>query len=117
MKKGAKMQKRLELISQILDEKKAENIQLVDMSSNPDYPVKAVVIATTLTARHGEALIDELKTRLKPLGEEFLGVETADEWSVADLGDIFIHLMSESLRAKYDLETLLGELAKPTKSL
>ena len=105
------MQRRIEKIKNILDEKKAENIELFDMRGK-EYFVDFVLLASTLTQKHALALIDELKTRLKPLGEEFLAIESSDEWSVIDLGDIIIHLLSEEYRAKYQLEELLSELER-----
>lgn len=105
------MRERAEKIAQILDNKKAENVQIIDMSER-EYIAKFVVIATTLTGRHALALVDELKTELKPLGEEFLGIESSDDWSVIDLGDIIVHLMSETYRKKYDIEDFLDKLKK-----
>lgn len=103
------MQKRIEEIVKILDEKKAENIEAFDMSER-DYFVKYVVIATTMAERHALSLTDELKERLKPLGEQFLGIESSGEWVVLDLGDILIHLLSAEHRAKYNIEELLSKL-------
>ena len=109
--KRIKMQDRINKIIEILDAKKAENAQAIDMSGR-DYIAKFVIIATTLHARHALSLIDELKTHLKPLGEQFLGSECSDEWSVIDLGDIIIHLMSQNYRAKYNIEEFLEKLKK-----
>ncbi len=111
IKQGFKMQERIDRIVKILDEKKAENIEVVDMRGN-DYLASFVVVATTLTARHGVSLLDELKTTLKPLGEVFLGSEESDEWVAVDMGDIFVHLMSENYRAKYNIEEFLKSLKK-----
>ena len=105
------VEQRAEKIAGILNDKKAENVEIIDMSEK-DYIAKFVVIATTLTGRHGAALIDELKSVLKPLGEEFLAVESSDEWSVVDLGDIIIHLMDERYRAKYNIEEFLEKLKR-----
>lgn len=107
------MQNRINQITQILDTKKAEDIEVIDMSSR-DYIAKFVIIATTLNPRHGSSLKDELSNTLKPLGEKFLGTEESDEWVVIDLGDILIHLMSQNYRAKYNIEEFLNEL-KNTK--
>jgi ribosome-associated protein len=101
---------RLENIRKILDDKKAENIEIIDLTSK-DYIVDYVVIATTLNPKHGFALLNYLRTDLKPQGEEFLRVDEDDDWTIIDLGDMFIHLMSEKYRAKYSLEEFLSELA------
>lgn len=100
---------RLETIKKVLDEKKAENIEVIDLTEK-DYLVDYVVIATTLNSKHGFALLNYLKTELKPLGEEFLRVDDDDEWTICDLGDMFINLMSESARKKYSLEEFLSQL-------
>ena len=102
---------RAERIAEILNEKKAEDVQIIDMSER-EYIAKLVVIATTLTSRHAASLIEELKSALKPLGEEFLAIESGDEWSVVDLCDIIVHLISEAYRAKYNIEDFLDKLKK-----
>ena len=103
------MNTRLERIEKILNEKKAENIEVIDLTSK-DYIVDYVVIATTLNAKHAFALLNYLKNELKPLGEEFLRVDDDEEWTIIDLGDIFIHLISEKSREKYSIEEFLDEL-------
>lgn len=103
------MNERIDNIIKILDSKKAEEIQFFDMR-NDEYFVDYVIIATTLGGKHSLSLIDELKNQLKPLGEEFLGVEFSDEWSVLDLGDIVVHLFDPAYRAKYNIEELLEKI-------
>jgi ribosome-associated protein len=105
------MQKRIDRIVSIIDEKKGENIEIFNLD-NSDYIAKAVVIATTMGTKHGFALLNDLKTKLKPAGEHFLAIEESDDWSVIDLGDILIHLMSPEYRDKYQLEEFLKNLKK-----
>ena len=61
-------------IIKLLDDKKGENIEFIDLKGS-DYFVDYVIIATTLADRHGIALLDMLKTELKPKGETFLNVD------------------------------------------
>ncbi len=103
------MVERLDKIKKILDEKKGENIDVIDLKSK-DYIVDYVVICTTLNGKHGASLLDALKKELKPDGEEFLRVEEDDDWTVVDLGDVFIHLMTEKYREKYTIEEFLKGL-------
>lgn len=103
------MNERLDRIKNLLDEKKAENIEIIDLTDK-DYIVDYVVIATTLNPKHGFALLNYLKEELKPFGEEFLRVDEDDEWTICDMGDMFINLMSESARVKYSLEDFLSQL-------
>ncbi len=72
-----------------------------------EYFVDSVVIATTLGDRHGYALLDELKTKLKKSDEKLLAVDEGDNWIVLDLGDTLIHLMTPEYRAKYNIEEFL----------
>ena len=105
------MNSRINKIRDILDDKKASDIEIFDLTSK-DYLVDYVVIATTLNPKHGFALLDHLKTELKPSGEEFLRVDEDDNWTVIDLGDVFIHLMSEIYREKYNLEDFLDSFQR-----
>ena len=102
------MENRIKNIVKTLDEKKALDIETFDLKDK-DYFVDAVVIATTMGTKHGYALLDDLKKKLKPMGEEFLFTEESDDWTVIDLGDILIHLMSEEYREKYKLEEFLNK--------
>ncbi|MCR6590819.1 Iojap protein [Campylobacter insulaenigrae] len=108
------MQERIDNIVKILDDKKADFIEIFDMQ-NKDYFVKFVVIATTMGERHALSLLDDLKTNLKNKGEEFLNIESSEEWTAIDLGDILIHLMSENYRQKYNIEDFLKTLNKDNK--
>ena len=58
------MNSRINKIRDILDDKKASDIEIFDLTSK-DYLVDYVVIATTLNPKHGFALLDHLKTELK----------------------------------------------------
>ena len=105
------MNSRIENIKTILEDKKADNVEIFDLTSK-DYLVDYVVIASTLNHKHDNALLDHLKIDLKPKGEEFLRVDEDDNWTVIDLGDIFVHLMSEKYREKYNIEEFLESFQK-----
>ncbi len=100
------MSHKIDAIVKLLDEKKAENIQAFDMRGK-DYLVDDVIIASTLGQKHGAALLDYLKPLLKELGEKVLYTEESEEWSVVDLGDMMIHLMTPEHRSKYNIEEFL----------
>ncbi len=101
------MQKRIETIVALLDEKKAENIEAFDMRGR-DYLVDDVIIASTLGQKHGAALLDYLKPVFKSLGEKILYTEESEDWTVIDLGDMMIHLMTPEHRSKYNIEEFLS---------
>ncbi len=101
-------------IVKILDDKKAEEIEVFNLE-DADYIAKRVVIANSLNGKHTPALFDYLKTELKKQGDTFLASDTSDEWAVADLGDILIHIMIPEYEQRYSLETFLAELVESQK--
>ncbi len=103
------MEQRIKNITKILDDKKAIDIEVFDLSKD-DYLVDYVIITTTLNEKHGTSLLTYLKEDLKPLGEEFLRVEEESGWTIIDLGDMLIHLMTKEYRDKYSIEEFLEDL-------
>lgn len=108
------MDNRINRIVTVLTDKKAEDVQVFDMHDK-DYFVNMVVIATTMGSRHGLSLLDHLKTELKGAGENFLNVDDDENWTVIDMGDILIHLMTEDYRKRYNLELFLKEREEEMK--
>jgi ribosome-associated protein len=101
---------RIEKIVNILDSKKATDIASFDLQGK-EYFVDCVVIANTLNQKHAYALLNYLKSDLKP-AEHFVNVEESDDWTAIDLGDIMIHLMSPEYRKMYDLDDFLTNFDK-----
>lgn len=105
---------RVESIVSILDDKKADEIEVFNLD-NADYIAKRVIIANSLNGKHTLALYDHLKKELKEQGDTFLASDASDEWVVADLGDILIHIMIPEYRQRYSLEKFLSELVENQK--
>jgi ribosome-associated protein len=108
------MEERIKRIVDTLDFNKAENIETFDLTGK-GYIVNKVVIATSLNNKHSIALLNHLKDALKPSGEEFLRTEEDGDWTIIDLGDILVHIMTEQHREKYSLEDFLTNF-KPVES-
>ncbi len=102
-----------------LEEKKAENILLLDLrptglqgqrAEHGDYTITDYfVIATGNSDRQIRALADYLHEALKILHEKApssVEGDAASGWVLVDYGDIIVHIMSEEQRAYYDLEGL-----------
>ena len=109
------MEKRIQRIIEILDSKKAENIESFDLAGK-GYIVNQVVIATALNSKHSIALLTHLKEVLKPEGEEFIRTEEDGDWTIVDLGDILIHIMTQEYRDKYTLEDFLTTFKQPQEN-
>jgi ribosome silencing factor RsfS/YbeB/iojap len=100
------MEQRIKKIVDVLDSKKAEEIEVIDLEGK-GYITNTVIIATALNSRHSIALLSHLKNELKP-EEEFVATEEDGEWTIVDLGDIIIHLMTQTHRDIYSLEEFLS---------
>jgi len=109
------MQERIDGIITILDDKKAEKIEVFNLQ-NADYIAKRVVIANSLNGKHTIALFEHLKKDLRTQGDSFLASDATDEWAVADLGDILIHIMIPDYRQRYAIEEFLAELVEKQKN-
>jgi len=103
------IKERVERIVEVLDNKKAEQIEVFDLKDS-DYIAQEVIIANSFGGKHTVALYDHLKNDLKPKGEEFLAADQSDDWVVVDLGDIIVHIMTPAYREKYSLEDFLNTL-------
>ena len=102
------------LCRELADNKKAENIEVIEVkkvSSICDY----FVIATGTSEPHLRAIADEISDKLaaehgrQPQAVDGT-VQTA--WVVLDYFDVIVHLMRAEVRKKYDLETLWGEVPR-----
>jgi len=104
------LQETIDKIAKFLDEKKAEEIEVFDLS-NKDYIAKIVIIANAQSNKHTLALLDYIKKDAKKeFGLKVYATDESDDWVVIDMGDILIHIMTPQYRAKYSLEEFLSEL-------
>lgn len=108
------IEERVKNIVTILDDKKADEIEVFNLE-DADYIAKRVVIANSLNGKHTLALFDHLKVGLKAKDDAVLASDVSDDWAVADLGDILIHVMIPEYRQRYSLEQFLSELVENQK--
>lgn len=97
----------VKLCCRMLDEKKAEDLRVLDVSAQSsitDY----LVLATGTSETHLRALRVELEKVLDAAQTHIVGIETAQEsgWTVVDAFDVMVHLFTPDNRAKYRLENL-----------
>jgi len=105
-----------QLCRDFADNKKAENIAVLDvrkLSSVTDY----FVIASGTSEPHLRAIVEEITSRLRD-EQDVRPARTdgsvAGAWVVLDFFDVIVHVMRADVRARYDLEGLWGD-AKPVK--
>lgn len=100
----------LKQLCQALDDKKAEDIIVLDvsqMSSITNY----LVLATGTSEPHLRALRGELHRVIKETNTKVLGVDSGDGsgWTVVDAFDVMVHVLTTENRRRYRLETLWGD--------
>ncbi len=97
-------------IVNILEEKKGENIVLLDIKEI-SYIADYFVICSGTSDRMLRALLEAVIEKIK---EDFhikprLEGEPPDGWLLADYGDVLLHVFSPNQRDYYQLETLWSE--------
>lgn len=101
------MSKLLDLITETLDQGKANDIAVVDFDhSHPlcDY----FVIADAPSLRQVNALADQILKKAVDAGFEIRHQERADQspWVLMDFNDVVVHLFITDERAHYNLDKL-----------
>lgn len=104
------LEQRVGRIVEALEDKKGEEIEVFDLMDK-DYIVDKVIIVSAMVGKHSFALLDHLKSTLKPLGEVFYATEEeSEDWLIADLGDVMVHIFTPNHRKKFNLEQFLASL-------
>ena len=98
------------LAVEALEDKKAEDIRVIDISEvSPlaDY----FIIANGTNRNQVQALADNVEELLGRLGYERRPIEGYDSanWSLLDFKDIIIHVFDKESRSFYDLERIWRE--------
>lgn len=96
-----------------LDDKKAENIAVLDMRPLGNL-YDFFVIATAANAPHLKALGDGLQRHYK--NEQYKGFRAAGTgdsgWVIVDYDGVMVHVFSVEMRSLYDLEQLWNDAAR-----
>lgn len=95
------------LTFQALEEKKGEDIQVIeikDISIIADY----FIISNGTNASQVDALIEAVKEKLGKNGYEPLRIEggRSSSWTLLDYGDVIVHVFSQEDRLFYNLERI-----------
>jgi len=95
------------LVIDALEDIKAENIQILDVTTMTDF-TDFMIVATGKSTRQVKALANEVWVQAKAAGVTPFGMEGEDigEWALVDLGDVIVHVMTPETRATYTLEKL-----------
>lgn len=90
-----------------LDEKKAEDIRIIDIS-NVSIIADYFIIANGSSVNQVHALIDNVEEKLGKAGHEPKQIEgyQTGSWVLLDYSDIIIHIFDRDNRLFYDLERI-----------
>lgn len=99
------------LCGELADNRKAENIRILDvraLSSVTDY----FVVASGTSEPHLRAITEEITEKLRDdhgLRPRAIDGTLQTAWVVLDYFDVIVHVMRADVREKYDLEGLWGD--------
>ncbi|MGI6538889.1 MAG: ribosome silencing factor [Caldicoprobacterales bacterium] len=101
-------QKLAQEIADILDEKKAENVVVLDISrltTLADY----FVIASGRSELQVSSLTEELQEKMAEKGISLRHMDRGSRWVALDYNDIIVHIFHYEERAFYNLERLWSD--------
>lgn len=98
---------KLKLITEIVDGRKAENIEVIDLQGRTliaDY----FILASGTSNVHIKAIVEKVIEEMKDHGVRASRVEGLSEakWVLLDYGDVVLHVLAQEEREFYDLESL-----------
>ncbi|WP_426360580.1 ribosome silencing factor [Pseudocolwellia sp. HL-MZ19] len=86
---------------------KGRDITVLDISKKSSF-ADYMIVCSGNSNRHVKSIAQSVAMECRAEGLEPLGIEGNDvgEWALVDLGEIIVHVMTESTRDLYQLEQL-----------
>lgn len=106
------MNKNVEAVIAAIEDKKGENIVVIDLSKLDGAITDTFIICEAQSNTQVDAISNEVdKQLLEKLNEKVLRVEGKENglWVIMDYGDIMVHIFERSTRAFYALEDLWND--------
>ena len=105
-KKRMTSEKKIEFILSALEEKKGQEVAVLDVRGRT-LLADFFVIASGTSKTHIRALVDAIIDKLEGSGLKRKRVEGHDEsmWTLLDFGDVIVHIFSPEHREFYKLES------------
>ncbi len=100
-----------QLVTQALDDAKAQNVTVLDVRGLTDI-TDFMVVASGTSDRHVRTLADKVLASARDWGIRPVGVEGQQQgqWVLVDLGDVILHSMQPDVREFYQLEKLWSDV-------
>lgn len=102
----------MKLITENLDDSKAENTLAIDLAGKSPL-FDHIVVTSGRSHRHVSAIADHLVRALKTAGLGKASVEglPACDWVLVDAGDVVVHIFRPEVRDFYNLEKMWRDQA------
>jgi len=90
-----------------LEDMKGRDITILDISKKSSF-ADYMIVCSGNSNRHVKSIAQSIAMECRAEGIEPLGIEGNDvgEWSLVDLGEIIVHVMTDPTRDLYQLEQL-----------
>ena len=107
---GASPLELAEAIATFVDNKRGEDIKIINMEGKTDI-CDYMVLATANSSTHVQALAGEVEYQLGRRGVDPLHVEGRDNrmWHVLDYSHVLVHIFTKDTREFYNLDKLYGD--------
>lgn len=96
-------------LGHLLADHRGVDVRVLDVSGRNSW-ADYFIIATTTSSAHSRGLQRHVQESLKELGLQIRQtkrrIPDGEEWILMDLGNIIVHLMTQTARSFYDLEKL-----------
>lgn len=107
-----KTDEKLAIVHKLLAEKKAQDVETIDLRERTliaDY----FVVCSGTSNTHIKSIIDALTFEAKQRGltKDHVEGDSASRWVLVDYGDIVVHVFAPEEREYYDIESLWRETA------
>ena len=90
-----------------IEDMKGRDIAALAIAEKSDF-ADVMIVASGNSSRHVKSIAQSVATECRTQGIIPRGIEGNDvgEWSLIDLGDLIVHVMTDDTRDKYQLEQL-----------
>ena len=97
-------------IAKLLDEKKAMDVAVIDISPKASF-ADYFVMASAGSERQLDALVDNVEDALEPqkIFPKSVEGKRSSGWILMDYGDVVINVMTVEMREKYYIERIWGD--------
>lgn len=96
----------LEIITQTLDENKAEDVVVIDLRGKTSI-ANQMVVASGTSQRHVASLAEKVQENLKAAGfKSTVEGEEKEDWVLIDAFDVIVHIFKPEVREFYSIEKM-----------